>query len=54
MNAVEGNSCSALMIACMHGFCDVATEILLRPDCDVNIGRAKQENKEQILAYFLS
>ena len=41
VNAVEGNSCSALMIACMHGFCDVATEILLREDCDVNIGWIK-------------
>ena len=38
VNMVEGNSCSALMIACMHGFCEVATEILLREDCDVNIG----------------
>ena len=25
------------MIACMHGYCDVATEILDREDCDVNI-----------------
>ena len=38
INIVESNSCSALMIACMHGFCDVATEILLRDDCDVSIG----------------
>ena len=37
INRVESNSCSALMIACMHGYCDVATEILNRPDCDVNI-----------------
>ena len=53
MNAVEGNSCSALMIACMHGFCDVATEILLRPDCDVNIGDTEQGKIEQILMYLL-
>ena len=38
VNVVESNSCSALMIACMHGYCDVAEKLLDRPDCDVNIG----------------
>ena len=27
--------CTALMIACMHGYLEVAQEILARPDVDV-------------------
>ena len=38
VNVVESNHCSALMIACMHGYCEVAATILEREDCDVNIG----------------
>ena len=38
VNIVESNSCSALMIACMHGYCSVAEELLERSDCDVNLG----------------
>ena len=48
VNIVEGNSCTALMIACMHGFCDVASEILLRDDCDVNIGKLSFESGQKL------
>ena len=37
VNVVESNHCSALMIACMHGYCEVAERLLDRADCDVSI-----------------
>ena len=53
VNVVESNSCSALMIACMHGYTHVAEELLDRSDCDVNIGQSAHSPQPTPRTYMM-